>query len=481
MPTTCVPPYEEWSALLANNIAAAHVLHGRIGEGVVREVRAEVVNAAERYTRRLYEIAKRVGIALPERLPVSSDAASPIVMAGHQPVIYHPGLLEKTNRLRELARGAGALAINVSIDTDEGDGGHFIWPLTQQNDLVLKHGTLGTVATLFREQRVKAATDISEVFDHARRDLISSGLDQVAVRLERVSRLYQALAQERVVDANAIVRWVESGTGYLEVPLSTLVELPSGRRYLESIIKDGKRFASVYNATLDDYRRSHKIKNPANPFPNMVIEGDAFELPLWAVKGDSRAPLRVTSHTCQSNAEGEMIAPRGSINTLLLRGLCSDLFIHGLGGGKYDQFVDAFALAYVGTALPRYVVATATRYLFPEHLESFNRARDLKARYKEMVSHTERFLGIGIFSPVEDAFLREKGEGRHRLLHELREAPTSEDRSKVSHALNDVNRAIREFIDTSSIAQVLTEAAIDDARFARWACREFPFFFFQQG
>ena len=479
MSTTCIPPYEEWTALLESNLAAEPTLHARIGLSVVQKVRTEVLQAAQDYTSELYAIAQRVGITLPERAAIHVDATRPVIMAGHQPVMYHPGLLEKTNRLAEFSRATGALAINVSIDTDEGDGGHVMWPLIQQNDLVLKHGSVGTVGTLFKEQRVKSPSEVSSLFEQLRADLISSGLEEVGKRTARVSRLYQVLSNESIVVANAIVRCAESGAGYLEVPLSQLVGLPSVRCFIQAIVQDGARFASIYNATLDEYRRSHKIKNPANPFPNMAIGDDSIELPLWRVKGDSRVPLRVDVLNAQDEQRDEIIAPRGSIVTLFLRGVCSDLFVHGLGGGKYDQFVDSFALALWGTPLPRFVVASATRYLFPEHLERFNRARDLRSQYKKMVSHTEMFLGVGIFSSSEDAALGEKVAQRQLLLKELREVNAPEKRSEVSHALNAINRSIRELIDTSSITPTLIEDAIDDVRLARWACREFPFFFFQ--
>ena len=73
----------------------------------------------------------------------------------------------------------------------------------------------------------------------------------------------------------------------------------------------------------------------------------------------------------------------------------------------------------------------------------------------------------------------EKVAQRQLLLKELREVNAPEKRSEVSHALNAINRSIRELIDTSSITPTLIEDAIDDVRLARWACREFPFFFFQ--
>lgn len=480
MITTCVPPYEEWVALLAFNHSMARVFHARVGERVVREVRAEVVRAAREYSSQLREIARTVGISLSDDRTGGAGSESPIVMTGHQPVIYHPGLLEKTLRAQALSRETGALLINISIDTDEGDGGRLVWPLAQGDDLILKQGSVATDATLFREQRVRSAAEVSALFGHAERDLKSSGLDEVTQKVSRVSRLYQALANQNLVVANAIVRMAEVGVGALEIPLSTLARLSPIQGFIRELVRDGRRFARTYNATLDEYRAAHKIKNAANPFPNMVVEGEVVELPLWRVSGDSRAPFRTRAGQVAELPEGEFLAPRGSVVTLLLRGLCSDLFVHGLGGGRYDQFVDSFANAYWGANLPRFVVTSATRHLFPERVERYTRARELRTQYKEMVSHTEKFLGRGIFSVDEEGILRERAERRGLLLVELREADTPDKRSRAAHALNEVNRSIRAFIDGSSVAEVLKEGDVDDARFARWAYREFPFFFFQR-
>jgi hypothetical protein len=410
---------------------------------------------------------------------VSSDAAlRPVVMAGHQPVIYHAGLLEKVTRLQSLSAAVGATALNVTIDTDEGDGGRLIWPLIKDDDVVIKQGSLSEGGALYRDQRVRSARTVSELFAEVCRDLEASGRSEAIHNIARVSNLYQALSGESVSMAHAIVRMSESGAGYVELPLSELVELPTMRQVIRGIFDDASRFVSLYNATLEAYRREHRIKNQANPFPNMAIEGDRFEMPFWEIANGARKAMWVAAVGSPCRSEGCLVAPRGSIVTLLLRGLCSDLFIHGLGGGKYDQFVDAFGKAYWGARLPTFVVASATRHLFPEHVAYYLRARELKCRYKEMVSHTSNFLGQGLFSQGEEADLALLVARRQSLLEELSRVRSNEERRPIAHALNDVNRSIKAQIDSSSIANILADGGIDDARLGRWACREYPFFFF---
>jgi hypothetical protein len=306
------------------------------------------------------------------------------------------------------------------------------------------------------------------------RDLRSSGHHEGADGALRASRLYEALEGESAVLANALVRKSLCGDGYDEIPLSLLLEAPSVQDFLRRIVDDADSFTSMYNATLEAYRAEHKIKNPANPFPNMEMDSDGVEVPLWEIVHGARQ--RVVVRPDHPISASSLLAPRGSIVTLLLRGVCSDLFIHGMGGAKYDQFVNAFARALWGEALPRFVVATATRYLFPERVEHYLRAREMKANYKSLVSHTANFLGKGVFSADDERTLRPLIGRRRELLALLQHVQTKEERSPIAHELNEINRLLKGVIDASSLAPLLRDGAIDDAVLNRWMCREFPFF-----
>ena len=94
-----------------------------------------------------------------------------------------------------------------------------------------------------------------------------------------------------------------------------------------------------------------------------------------------------------------------------------------------------------------------------------------------MVSHTNKFLGQGLFSEGDEAALAPLVERRRTLVEELQRVSSNAERSPVAHALNEVNREIKERIDTSSIGSILNDGGIDDARLGRWMCREYPFFF----
>ena len=74
---------------------------------------------------------------------------------------------------------------------------------------------------------------------------------------------------------------------------------------------------------------------------------------------------------------------RALTNTLYARLFVADLFIHGIGGGKYDELTDAIIHRYYGFEPPRFMVLSATLLLplprspaRPEHCQRL--ARELR-------------------------------------------------------------------------------------------------------
>ena len=75
---------------------------------VRREARREVVELARRYTSNYRDVPNRLG---------PSDA-TPIILSGHQPELYHPGVWFKNFLLSQLAAESGSIAINFLVDND---------------------------------------------------------------------------------------------------------------------------------------------------------------------------------------------------------------------------------------------------------------------------------------------------------------------------------------------------------------------------
>ena len=470
---TIKPPYGEWSEILSANLS---MLEG-VNQLARQEIRSEVFVKAQRYTAELVIRALKSGIQIAP-IPNDDRPDSAVIMTGHQPIIYHSGLLIKEQLLVQAADNLSAIPVNVIIDTDAGDAGKVTWPVIRNGELAIQQGSLVRgEGALFIEQQVAAKPQLIELFSRIRDDLREAKLDKAARSVEQVEKLYLALAGEPISVANSIVRRSITGHLPLEIPLSVISALPAVQRWLLAIVKDGARCAATYNQTLDAYRLSHKIKNGANPFPNMKIEGDTIELPLWRINRAGRYPIVLKGGEPFELANGETLAPRGGIVTLLLRGYCSELFIHGLGGARYDLFVDEFALRYLRDSLPRFVVASRTRHLFPEKVEEISQALELKQHFKEIVSHTEKFLGQGLFSSEEEQGLLFRISERRELLGVLHAASSDAERSVAAKQLNELNKGVKATLEQSSLYRRVHNHGVDERSLQLWSYREFPYFF----
>jgi hypothetical protein len=60
------------------------------------------------------------------------------------------------------------------------------------------------------------------------------------------------------------------------------------------------------------------------------------------------------------HAQGVQLRPRALVTTMFARLVMSDIFIHGIGGAKYDQLTDAIVRRFFGIEPLEYLVATAT-------------------------------------------------------------------------------------------------------------------------
>jgi hypothetical protein len=79
--------------------------------------------------------------------------------------------------------------------------------------------------------------------------------------------------------------------------------------------------------------------------------------------------------------EDELIRPRALTLTLFARVCLGDFFIHGIGGGKYDEVTDDIIRNYFGIEPPAYQVLSATLHLplpaFPSSPADLKRAERL--------------------------------------------------------------------------------------------------------
>ena len=145
----------------------------------------------------------------------------------------------------------------------------------------------------------------------------------------------------------------------------------------------------------------------------------------------------------EASASGLQIRSRALVNTLYCRLFLGDYFLHGIGGGKYDEVTDALARTFYGIEPPAYGVLTATLLLpirhFAATVENMHR---MSRRLRDLGFNPERYLSEAV----------KQEETTRRLMEEksnwVREAPVAKAaRKQRFHALRALNAKLAVSLD----------------------------------
>ncbi|GIW96976.1 MAG: hypothetical protein KatS3mg111_0309 [Pirellulaceae bacterium] len=348
--------------------------------------RAEVARLAWEYTRGYADISEQTIAGLDRRC---------MVLSGHQPELFHPGVWYKNFLLSHLAEATGALSINFLVDNDVCRSTAIQVPRLDE------HRRWHRTTVAFDEPRPPIPWEMRRIeswatwenFPHQVRATMVDPADDLLLdylwgpattALRRSYHLGMALAEGR----HRLER--EEGLHTLEVPLSRLVSTRSFARFSIHLLADLPRFQLVYNSQRDRYRQAHKIRNEAHPVPPLEEQGDWLEAPWWVYRSSdpTRRPLWVrmandslilsdragwqaviegrldcdgaASQWLEFLADGICLRPRALLTTMYLRLFVSDLFLHGIGGGKYDQLTNGIIEEFFQLVPPPLAVASAT-------------------------------------------------------------------------------------------------------------------------
>jgi hypothetical protein len=272
-------------------------------------------------------------------------------------------------------------------------------------------------------------------------------------------------------------------TAFAEFVLSILSELP--------------RFHRCYNDAANRYRLAHGIRSSAHPVPNLAEDGEWFEAPLWIYGDDSpqRKPVwaRLSDDQLVISDRGErelkvdirfpglaaeqlagLAAPnfklrsRALLTTMYARLILSDLFLHGIGGGKYDQLGDLIIQSFFMVTPPTFMVISATVQLPGMEADNFEgQIENLKRSIRNTEYQGERFadqvsLDPGLLELKRALLAKIPPQGsRQAWQDQIQQINTT-----LSHQLADVRASLR-----SELASVQRKAASSTLL----ASREHPF------
>jgi hypothetical protein len=167
-------------------------------------------------------------------------------------------------------------------------------------------------------------------------------------------------------------------------------------------------------------------------------------LPLHA-EDDARAAVE---RLMELQHSGVRIRPRALVTTLWARLALGDLFIHGIGGAKYDCVTDRLIQRFFGLAAPRFLVVSATLLLPIERDRATpDDLRSIQHELRAMTYHPERYLTDA--SPSCEAGAPSRG--RAELIAEkqrwIATPQTADNAQQRCQTIRRVNAALQPWLD----------------------------------
>ena len=345
----------------------------------------------------------------------------PIVATGHQPEFIHPGVWAKHVVAGRLARGAGGRAVNLVVDSDAPNDVRLPIPSMESGSLELRS---------LRFADVPVGTSYED-FPFADGDAIRRLRSQVCEAMgDRFGASLMPAYLDALNEAPDADDWVgqtmharktlerSMGIDMIEHRVSRVWVGP----LLGEMIGNAHRFAACHNAALADYRKRYRIRSPQRPIPDLAMDGPRCEVAAWVQQGaEPRRRLFVerVADTVKLFAGTQRIAtwsvgrlsdwdraredlrglsefrfrPRALTLTLWARLCLCDLFIHGIGGAKYDRITDRLIECYFGIPAPAIACVSATLLLdLPHENVTADALRQSRQRLRSLHYNPQRHL-----------------------------------------------------------------------------------------
>lgn len=460
------PNFAEWARLATENAEKAARWDFSVAGRPVQELRdiarREMLTLGNEYSARL---------GVPLRPPGSSGLA---IATGHQPELYHTGVWVKDFLLQRIADELDADAVDFVVDSDAFDTLALTAPcLLPEVRRCKQYLAVGSADGCYATAPLPNEKDVDE-FCRIGDEMLAT-LPAPAVRhhfADFCSALRSARPDaETLADLVTIARRrfeAPAGTDYLELPVTRMASGEVFSAFVSDVIGNAGKFVRDYNAELHEYRSFSKTRSSLQPFPDLSIEGDRLELPFWILLRGSRRTLSMSEHDSgvALYAEDELVAEAGSADavvkviaeaggvlapkalalTLFVRLFCCDLFIHGVGGGRYDRVTDGVCRRYYGVEPPHYAVASLTMYLpLGAHIITEEEVSAARERLNRLEHNPNEVLGEVEFDSVQERqsalnLARDKSGLVERI------SQPDADKKALGQAIRRVNRDLAELL-----------------------------------
>ena len=331
---------------------------------------------------------------------ISVPEGAAVVMTGHQVELHHAGVWVKNAVIHQAAQRLGeagqeARAVHLAVDTDQPKHLALRYPTETPEGWQMRGvpvseeaGACAWAGLLEMPTPMHLAGLVAEL------ERLGSawGYEMPAVGYLEVLRSLSLEAGplvQHMTHASHRLEW-EMGLRHDALMASGVWASPGFLLFAHELASRAGEFAASYNAALAEYRSEKAIRSVGRPMPDLPTSDDRVELPFWLdhlSTGERTRPQvrRTGGRWVLSLPAGEMafeagraaedsvqelkqalrasncrLSPRALTLTLFCRVFLADLFVHGIGGGEYDQVTDRIVRRFFGIEPPVFAVATAT-------------------------------------------------------------------------------------------------------------------------
>jgi len=344
--------------------------------------------------------------------PIASLGDRPTIATGHQPYLWHPGILSKYLAADAVAQRVDGQTLNVVVDQDVLEGIDLALPVRDGDRLDVHHVRLGALQPLVplgAQPPIDAGEAAAALRDVP--DSVTVSIKPVLAAFNDLPKCRTVAEQMAVVLDRLLDRWITPPRRMLA---SELVTSNHGRAIVEAMREQASPCATAYNNAVADV--------PEAGLTPLAISRERVEMPLWWVRWNrprQRAYVDVADSEPTWVGEGGepidfdrgWLAPRAMLLTALMRSGVCDLFIHGTGGGAYDRATEQWWHAWRNEPLNPKTVVTADLHLpfsaplatpqehdravwfahhLPHNLDRYHEVDpDLKRRKREALAHMD--------------------------------------------------------------------------------------------
>lgn len=325
--------------------------------------------------------------------------AEPVVMTGHQPELFHPGVWFKNFVVGHLASRVGATALHVVMDNDVVADPAIQVPTFRDGRWYRKRIAYDIAsAPIPHEERKPLDRRLFDSFPQRVTETLGDLVREPLVKEFWPLAVNAADEGHSIGDCFVAARCEIERRRGLNLGVLRMSELAATRSFADlclQIMLQVGRFRQIHNDVLQEYRSVHRIRSAIQPMPDLREDGEWIEFPCWVwtaahptrrhlfVRLD-KASLEISDrasfhHRLDGDREsrvdqwlelersGIKIRPKAMLATAYFRLLLCDCFVHGIGGGKYDQVTDEIIRRMFGFELPIFQIATSTHHLSNTH------------------------------------------------------------------------------------------------------------------